>query len=54
MVLGLVMTGVMLMIGDFLFGRTAGFAIGAVAALVFTVFWSAIPLRERHRSQVLR
>ena len=53
-VLGLAMTGVMLMIGDFLLGRTAGIAIAAVAALVFTVFWSAIPLRERRRSQIPR
>jgi HAMP domain-containing protein len=45
------MTGVMLMIGDSLFGRAAGIAIAAAAAAVFTAFWSVIPLRERHRAQ---
>ncbi len=50
-VLALAMTGVMLMIGDFLFGRVVGIAIGAVTATTLTALWSVIPLRERSRSQ---
>jgi hypothetical protein len=41
--LAVAMTGVMLLIADFLFGTAAGLAVGAFSAAVFAVFWWVLP-----------
>jgi hypothetical protein len=41
--LAVAMTGVMLLIADFLFGTAAGLVVAAVSAAVFTVFWWLLP-----------
>jgi len=50
LVLALAMTGVMLLIGDLLFGRVAAFCIAGAAAVVFAVFWWLLPVAERRHS----
>jgi hypothetical protein len=41
--LAVAMTGVMLLIADFLFGLAAGLAVAAISAVVFAVFWWLLP-----------
>ncbi|HEY7453797.1 MAG TPA: DUF6328 family protein [Thermoleophilaceae bacterium] len=41
--LAVAMTGVMLLIADFLFGLAAGLAVAAISAAVFAVFWWLLP-----------
>jgi hypothetical protein len=41
--LAVAMTGVMLLIADFLFGTAAGLVVAAVSAAVFAVFWWLLP-----------
>jgi Family of unknown function (DUF6328) len=50
LVLALAMTGVMLLIGDVLFGRVAGVLIASASAAVFALFWWLLPVAERRRS----
>ena len=50
-VLGIAMTGVMLMIGDFLFWTVAGIAIGALSAAILALLWSALPLSLRRSTE---
>ena len=50
LVLALAMTGVMLLIGDVLFGRVAAVVIAAAAASVFGFFWWLLPVMEGRRS----
>jgi hypothetical protein len=50
LVLALAMTGVMLLIGDVLFGRVAALVIAAAAASVFGFFWWLLPVMEGRRS----
>lgn len=50
LVLALAMTGVMLLIGDVLFGRAAALVIGGSAAGVFAFFWWLLPIHERRQS----
>lgn len=45
--LALAMTGVMLLIGDFLFGRTTAIVTAAVALVLLSALWAALPLRRR-------
>ena len=44
------MTGVMLLIGDVLFGREAALVIAGAAAAVFGFFWWLLPVTEGRRS----
>jgi hypothetical protein len=46
--LALAMVGVMLLIGDVLYGATAGIVAAAGSGTVFGFLWMAFPLRERH------
>jgi uncharacterized protein DUF6328 len=41
--LAVAMTGVMLLIADFLFGTAAGLAVGVISGAVFAVFWWLLP-----------
>jgi hypothetical protein len=50
LVLALAMIGVMLLIGDVLFGRAAGIVIAGAAASVFGFFWWLLPVMEGRRS----
>jgi len=45
--LALAMTGAIMLITDFLFGRTATIITTAATVLVFSVFWFALPLQRR-------
>ena len=49
-VLAPAMIGVMLLIGDALFGRTTAVVTGAVAAAIFAAVWLALPLAERREA----
>jgi hypothetical protein len=48
-VLALAMSGVMLLIADVMFSRTAALIAAALAGLVFAALWMALPLSERRR-----
>jgi uncharacterized protein DUF6328 len=50
-VLGLAMSGVMLMIADFLFGTAAGIVAWAFSAAVLVALWSALPLWLRRSTE---
>ena len=52
--LALAMVGVMLLIGDVLYGATAGIVAAAGSAAIFGVLWMGYPLRERHEAQAER
>ena len=54
--LALAMVGAVLLITDFLFGTAATIAVTAVAFLMFTSIWYAMPIsrRLRHRGDVYR
>lgn len=45
--LALAMTGVVLLVTDFLFGTVVTVVCTAFAALMFTTFWYALPLQRR-------
>jgi hypothetical protein len=45
--LALAMTGVMLLISDYLFGTTTAIVTTAAALLLLTLLWAALPLRRR-------
>lgn len=45
--LALAMTGAIMLITDFLFGKTATVVTTVVTVLVFSVFWFALPLQRR-------
>ena len=45
--LALAMTGVVLLVTDFLFGTPVTIACTTLAALMFALFWYALPLRTR-------
>lgn len=45
--LALAMTAVMLLIGDYLFGRATAVVSAAVAFALLAVLWAALPLRRR-------
>jgi Family of unknown function (DUF6328) len=45
--LALALVGVMLLIGDVLFNATAGIVAAAIAGVIFSVFWVALPVHER-------
>jgi hypothetical protein len=45
--LALAMVGVMLLIGEVLFGGVTGIVAAAVAGLIFSVLWVALPIHER-------
>ena len=47
--LALAMTGAIMLITDFLFGKTATIVTSLVTVLVFSLFWFALPLRGRLR-----
>lgn len=49
--LALAMVGVMLLIGDVLYGVSAGIVAGAGSAAIFGFLWMGFPLRERHDAQ---
>jgi hypothetical protein len=53
-VLALAMGGVMLLIGDALFGRATAVISAAVAGLVFALLWGALPLWERRQAALGR
>jgi hypothetical protein len=44
------MVGVMLLIGDVLFGRTTAIVTTAVAGAIFGALWLALPLSERREA----
>jgi hypothetical protein len=44
--LALAMVGVMVLIGDVLYGYTAAIVAGTLAAVLFGALWAALPLRE--------
>lgn len=46
-VLALAMVGVMVLISDVLFDRTATIVVGLLATLVFVLLWAALPLSRR-------
>jgi hypothetical protein len=46
-VLALAMSGVMLLIADVMFSRTAAVVVAVAAALVFAALWIVLPLGER-------
>jgi hypothetical protein len=52
--LALAMVGVMLLIGEFLFGGATGVVSAVIAAVIFSVFWAALPIHERLRSRIRR
>jgi uncharacterized integral membrane protein len=47
-VLALAMTGVMVLISDVLFDRTATIVVGILAALLLVLLWAVLPLSRRH------
>jgi hypothetical protein len=49
--LAVAMVGVMLLIGDLLYGRTAGIVAGSVAGALFGFLWAGLPLRERRETR---
>jgi hypothetical protein len=53
-VLALAMTGVVLLIGDVLFGLSAGIVAAVIAAIVFGILWAALPLWERRQARLGR
>jgi hypothetical protein len=48
------MAGVMVLIGDVLFGRTAAIVAGALAAMIFGVLWAGLPLHEHRQAKTGR
>jgi len=48
--LALAMTGVMLLIGDYLFGTTMAVVATAAAFLLLATLWAALPLQRRVRA----
>jgi hypothetical protein len=52
--LALAMVGVMLLIGEVLFGGTAGVVAAAIAGVIFTVLWAALPIHERLQARAGR
>jgi hypothetical protein len=48
--LALAMTGVVLLVTDFLFATAVTVVCTTLAALMFTLFWYALPLRRRFRT----
>jgi membrane-bound acyltransferase YfiQ involved in biofilm formation len=53
-VLALAMTGVMLLIGDALFGKTTAVVAAAAAGAIFLFFWAGLPLWERRQARAGR
>lgn len=51
--LALAMTGAIMLITDVLFGTAATIVFSASAVVLFTVFWGALPLRQRLSSEPL-
>lgn len=49
--LGLAMTGVMLLISDYLFSTTMAIVATTLSAALFAVLWGALPLHQRLRAQ---
>jgi hypothetical protein len=49
--LALAMTGVMLLISDFVFGTATAIAATGASGGLFLVAWAALPLRQRRRSR---
>ena len=47
------LTGIMILISDYLFGGTAAAVVGALTALFLAVVWFAVPL-QRRRSEAFR
>jgi hypothetical protein len=47
--LGVALTGVMMLVFELVVGRTAGTIAGAVTVVLFAAFWFAIPWRYRDR-----
>jgi hypothetical protein len=45
--LALALVGVMLLIGDVLFNTTAGIVAAAIAGVILSAFWVALPVHER-------
>ncbi|MCZ4549517.1 DUF6328 family protein [Gordonia rubripertincta] len=45
--LGIALTGVMMLVFELVIGRTAGWFAGAVTVVLFVAFWFAIPWRYR-------
>jgi hypothetical protein len=53
-VLAPAMIGVMLLIGDVLFGRTTSVVAAVLAAAILIGLWVALPLSERHKANKRR
>lgn len=51
MLIGVAMTGVVMMVFELVLGRTAGIVAGTVAALGFLYFWFVFPWRYRDRDR---
>jgi Family of unknown function (DUF6328) len=49
--LALAMTGVVLLVTDFLFATPVTVACTGLTALLFATFWYALPLRRRFRGE---
>jgi hypothetical protein len=52
--LALAMVGVMLLIGDVLYGTTAGIVAAVASAAIFGFLWMGLPLRERRVARAAR
>lgn len=50
--LALAMTGVIMLITDYLYGTTATAVVTPISLLVFALFWYALPLQKRFSAQV--
>ncbi|ORM37642.1 DUF6328 family protein [Williamsia sp. 1135] len=50
--LGIALTGVMMLVFELVIGRTAGWVAGAVTVVLFGAFWFAIPWRYRELGPV--
>ena len=48
--LALAMTGVMLLIADFIFGTTAAIVVTVLAVVLLGLLWGVLPMRHRRRT----